>query len=76
MKCIENKKGFTDGVAHMSIVGEREWAERIDVMMKDHGFNAAMQDNDDDMTDIVYGVPRCDVEYFKQCYKAAKKATK
>lgn len=76
MKCIENKKGFTDGVAQMSIIGEREWAERIDAMMKENGFHAAMQDNEDDMTDIVYGVKRCDVEYFKKCYKEAKKATK
>lgn len=76
MKCTENKKGFTDGVAHMSIIGEIGWAERIDAEMKSHGFHAAMQDNDEDTTDIVYAVPRCDVEYFKKCYKEAKKATK
>lgn len=76
MKCTENKKGFVDGIAHMSISGDREWAERIDAEMNAFGFEAACQDNDDDMTDITYGVKRADVAYFKKCYAAAKKSTK
>lgn len=76
MKCVENKTGMIDGIAQMSIVGELEWAERIDAEMKEYGFSAACQDNDDDMTDITYAVKRADVAYFKKCYNAAKKATK
>lgn len=76
MKCIENKKGFTDGIAHMSIIGEIEWAERIDAEMNKCGFKSACQDNDDDIADITYGVSRGDLEYFKKCYNKAKKETK
>lgn len=76
MKCVENKTGMIDGIAQISIIGNLEWAERIDAEMKQYGFDAACQDNDDDLTDITYAVKRADVAYFKKCYNEAKKATK
>lgn len=76
MKCTEQKKGFTDGIALMVVAGEIEWAERIDAELKKAGFVAGCQDNDDDQTEITYCVPRGEVAFFKKVYKEVKAETK
>lgn len=72
MKVQEIKKGYTDGYALMVISGETEMVETVDKIMNDFGFHAGSQDNDDGESEIMYGVKRSDVQYFRKCYKEAK----